>query len=52
MSKSHTNTRGADDNGSDLTIIPGLGLADLAGSGLPERPAGKVEVTTAMRTSP
>jgi putative transposase len=43
MSKSHTNTRHARDTGAELKIIPGLGLADLAGSGLPERLAGKVE---------
>ena len=42
MSKSHTNGRAGDDTGSNLTIIPGLGLADLAGSGLPESLAGKV----------
>jgi putative transposase len=43
MSKSHTNTRGANDTGDTLKIIPGLGLADLAGAGLPDRLAGKVE---------
>lgn len=43
MSKSHTSTRRAGDTGAELKIIPGLGLADLAGSGLPERLAGKVE---------
>ena len=42
MSKSHMNTRRAGDAGSKLTIIPGLGLADLAGSGLPESLVGKV----------
>ena len=41
MSKSHTNTRAAGDSG-ELKIIPGLGLADLASSGLPDALAGKV----------
>lgn len=42
MSKSDTNNRAGDHTGSNLTIIPGLGLADLASSGLPESLAGKV----------
>lgn len=41
MTKSDTNNR-AGRTGSNLTIIPGLGLADLAGSGLPDSLAGKV----------
>ena len=43
MSKSHTNSDRAGDIDENLKIIPGLGLAELAGSGLPERLAGKVE---------
>jgi len=41
MTKSDTNNR-AGRSGSNLTIIPGLGLADLASSGLPDSLAGKV----------
>ena len=41
MSKSVTNNR-AGRSSSSLTIIPGLGVADLAGSGLPDSLAGKV----------
>ena len=39
---SHEYPRRTADTG-ELKIIPGLGLADLAGSGLPDRLAGKVE---------
>jgi len=42
MTKSDTNNRAGDRTGSKLTIIPGVGLADLTGSGLLDSLAGKV----------
>lgn len=42
MSKSHTKKQSAP--GVDLGSVPGLGLVDLAGSGLPEALAGRVSV--------